>query len=236
MRSRVATTSLLLAASTLAVTLPAQRPPASRLLSEAELSPPPLANCVGGGGMRECSEQVHLALGGPGEMVVSYATADDETQSQVVFWGAEDAPPRVANGTTNAYSQLIYLVDGAIEPAIGDAVDEQKLLGMQNTSWWAADLPLFPYGRSSSYHNKGTLDFRLAKYKNPGMIYNSPVIHTVTLGPLHAGHTYGYRVAGSSRNFSFTMPPDGPAILAHGATATGTVPEMTFSLAGAPTG
>ena len=40
------------------------------------------------------------------------------------------------------------------------------------------------------------------------MIYNSPVIHTVAIGPLQAGHTYGYRVAGSSRNYSFTMPPE----------------------------
>ncbi|KOO20937.1 purple acid phosphatase 22-like protein [Chrysochromulina tobinii] len=40
------------------------------------------------------------------------------------------------------------------------------------------------------------------------MIYATPLICTATLSGLLAGRTYGYRVAGHTRDYSFTMPPD----------------------------
>lgn len=67
-----------------------------------------------------CSEQVHIALGGPGEMVVVYTTRDSDTPSSVQWWEVDgDAGARTANGTVNAYSQLLFLDVMLTHPAVG---------------------------------------------------------------------------------------------------------------------
>jgi len=155
-----------------------------------------------------CSEQVHLALGdGAGEMVVVWSTTDDTTASQVTWWSGDGAE-HLANGSATAYSQLLFLADGLKNPAIGVRVNEQQLLAMQDTSAWAQD-SFDPSYRSSSYHEAKTVLYGIGQYKNPQEIYDSPLIHTVTLTDLVGGNTYGYRVSGSDRHYSFTMPPHG---------------------------
>ena len=157
-------------------------------------------------------EQVHLSLGGPSEMVITYATAD-EAPSSVEWWDASGAT-LTADGTAAAYSQLIYIEDELLDPAIGlGDTNASTLLDMQDTSAWALRDPFYGlrHGHGSSYHSSSEVRTKLLSYKNPQAIYNSPLVHTVRLSNLLPSATYGYRVGGGSdaRNFSFTMPPDG---------------------------
>ena len=56
-------------------------------------------------------EQVHIALGGEGEMVVAYASRTAQTTSEVVFWPeGSEVVEQTATGTPSAYSQLMYIV------------------------------------------------------------------------------------------------------------------------------
>eukprot|EP00900_Chrysochromulina_parva_P006771 jgi/Chrpa1/16095/Chrysochromulina_OHIO_Genome00022750-RA len=195
-------------AAAVAITVDIPRPPASRLLSadSDDGLAPPVCNLTNQ--QRLCVEQVHLAFGGPGEMVVSWATADDETRPSVVYWGP-DSFSRTVNGTAAAYSQLLYVGSELIHPSMGAPWDERAILQMQNTSSWASALSIFPFGQSKSYYEPTTLKTgEFGSYRNPAMIYTSPLICTATLSGLLAGRTYGYRVAGHTRDYSFTMPPD----------------------------
>jgi len=180
------------------VTAAYTRPRRARLLTES-------ARAAAG-----CSEQVHLALGGPGEMVVSWATDNDATTSMVTYWGA-DGVGLVARGRATAYSQLLFLDPNLVEPEMGlPGATKDELRRMQDTRAWAHD----PWtGRRGGAWNDGRkLAYGLADYSNPAEIYNSPVLHSVTMARLAPGATYGYRVAGDARNFSFTTPPSpGPA-------------------------
>ena len=101
----------------------------------------------------------------------------------------------------------MFYVGELTDPAMGEMrMTEDELLQLQNTSSWAKWLRLFPYGHGSSYKARSAPRMGLGSYKNPAEIYNSPVICTVTLGPLAAGATYRYTVAGSDETYSFTMP------------------------------
>mmetsp|Transcript_23644 Transcript_23644/g.46291 ORF Transcript_23644/g.46291 Transcript_23644/m.46291 type:complete len:612 (-) Transcript_23644:88-1923(-) len=157
-----------------------------------------------------CSEQVHLQLGGPGEMVVVYVTANANTSSEVKYWTASSSSaPSVATGTAQAYSQLMWVEYALFNPSMGKPeATEEEILDLQNTTSWAYRAPFSPYGRSASYENPTSVSYGLGSYKNPQMAYTSPVVHTVTLTGLAAFTTYTYSVAGDRRNFSFTMPPD----------------------------
>ena len=153
-----------------------------RSSSSSDISPTHLPErCAG------CTEQVHLSLGGAGQMVISFATSSDETASRVEYWGAGDLTPRVATGLPSAYTQIVYLDRQLLEPAMGaPATESSQLLAMQNTSGWAVE-PWYPRGRGSSWKNPTSVDWGLGDYKNPAAVYNSPVIHTVTLTGLEAG-------------------------------------------------
>ena len=180
-----------------------RRPPSSRVLSIDDLG----TTCGSG-----CSEQIHIALGGQEEMIVSFAT--DETVPAVVTWWPEDSPSEVtvANGTRDAYSQLMYYVGELVDSAMGaTAMTEAELLQLQNTSYWAKWAPFFAHRHGSSYKPRSEPKMGLGSYKNPAEIYNSPVLCTVTLAPLAAGTTYSYTVAGSDATYSFTMPPTAAA-------------------------
>ena len=140
------------------------------------------------------------------------ATAD-EAPSSVEYWDASGAA-LTADGTAAAYSQLIYIEDELLDPAIGlGDTNASTLLDMQDTSAWASRDPFYGlrHGHGSSYHSSSEVRTKLLSYKNPQAIYNSPLVHTVRLSNLSPSATYGYRVGGGSdaRNFSFTMPPDG---------------------------
>mmetsp|Transcript_34096 Transcript_34096/g.63222 ORF Transcript_34096/g.63222 Transcript_34096/m.63222 type:complete len:632 (-) Transcript_34096:181-2076(-) len=161
-----------------------------------------------------CSEQVHLQLGGPGEMVVVYVTANANTSSEVTYWPAGTSPstPLSASGSAAAYSQLMWIDSGLIAPLMGAArVTEAEVLALQNTTTWALRAPFSPFGEGSSYRNPSEVEYGLGSYKNPQMVYTSPVVHTVRLTGLVSYTTYYYTVAGDARVFNFTMPPGASA-------------------------
>ena len=61
---------------------------------------------------RACAEQVHLALGGDGEMVVVFVSQSKATQSKVDWWcidhvAAGSRPNGTAFGTASVYSHLM---------------------------------------------------------------------------------------------------------------------------------
>ena len=153
-----------------------------------------------------CAEQVHLALGGPGEKVVSFATAQ-QGASAVEWWREGGGGGGRAVGTPAAYSQLIYVDEWLSHPPMGaPRVPEDHLLALQDTSAWAYDRATGR--RFANYMKPKALAYGLGAYNNPQMYYDSPAIHRVSLRNLRPGARYGYRVAGDARNFSFTMPPD----------------------------
>ena len=153
-----------------------------------------------------CAEQVHLALGGPREMVVSFATAV-QGASAVEWWREGGGGGGRAVGTPAAYSQLIYVDEWLSHPPMGaPRVPEDHLLALQDTSAWAYDRATGR--RFANYMKPKALAYGLGAYNNPQMYYDSPAIHRVSLRNLRPGARYGYRVAGDARNFSFTMPPD----------------------------
>lgn len=173
-----------------------------------------------------CSEQVHLTLGGPGEVTVSYATANDTTPSAVAW--SSGGPTNVTAGSANAYSQLMYFVRNVVEPSMGEAyATEAELAALQDTTAWSTTAPFSPYGRGNSYYKPelplsndddggdggeggegAQKAFGLQAYLNPQVYYTSPTIHTVTLTGLAPGTAYTYSVADDDRQFTFTMPPD----------------------------
>lgn len=181
------------------VTSPYQRPRSARALSDVQTHAE-CANPAAG-----CSEQIHLALGGPDEMVVSWATADDETPSSVAYWGA-DGVQRSASGRATAYSQLMSIADELLHPETGlPGATDAALRRMQDTRSWAYD----PWTgkKGGAWADGSKLKTGIGEYKNPAEIYNSPVLHSVALRELAPGATIGYRVAGDGRNFTFKMPP-----------------------------
>lgn len=60
---------------------------------------------------RTCAEQVHLALGGDGEMVVVFVSQSKSTQSKVDWWCIDHVAGSQPNGTTvgtaSVYSHLM---------------------------------------------------------------------------------------------------------------------------------
>ena len=184
------------------VTSAYRRPRGARMLSDVRIQPH--ARCARP--LAGCSEQVHLALGGPSAMTASWATSDDTTSSAVTYWGP-DGIERVAHGRATAYSQILFIDHNLLDPEIGlPGATGEELKHMQDTRAWAHD----PWtgARGDSWNDGKKLRTGLGSYDNPAEIYTSPVLHSVTMTQLQPGTTYGYRVAGDSRNFSFTTPPE----------------------------
>ena len=184
-----------------------RRPAASRELSASDVQTC-FADCE--------SEQVHVALGGPGELVISFATTSDVVSSHVDYWdAASNDPPLRQGGAKNAYSQLMYILEELMDPTIGGppGATAADILALQDTTSWASRMPFFPFRVASLKNTTGETKPKhgLQSYKNPAMIYNSPVLHTVTLPNLSSGVTYAYRVAGLAKVFNVTYPPSASA-------------------------
>ena len=132
-----------------------------------------------------CAEQVHLALGGPREMVVSFATAQ-QGASAVEWWREGGGGGGRAVGTPAAYSQLIYVDEWLSHPPMGaPRVPEDHLLALQDTSAWAYDRATGR--RFANYMKPKALAYGLGAYNNPQMYYDSPAIHRVSLRNLRPG-------------------------------------------------
>ena len=156
-----------------------------------------------------CSGQVLVTLGGPQEVVVSFATHNDATPS-LVTWAGADGAVRAATGSSSAYSQLMYIAPELTNPALGGlGADPAQQRRIQSDQHAPATDPASLVGPKSAAAD-GVV-YGLGAYNNPAMYYDSPLLHAVTLAGLTGGSTYTYRVAGDARSHNFTMPADGGA-------------------------
>lgn len=166
-----------------------------------------------------CSSQVHVHLGGPGEMVVVYlANTTTETPSTVQYWkSGERYRTRVGAGSARTYSALTYytsdwLWGGSPIPGPFDA-NKEAIAESMSTDDWAY------YGNDPSRHvphlwevvtpedvGKITYPGEFGDYKNPKQWYTSPQVHTVVLKDLADGEEYEYQVPNNDEVFRFKMP------------------------------
>jgi len=157
-----------------------------------------------------CSGQVHVQLGGPGEMVVSFVSQQVSTKSRVRYGKGE--LNLEALGKTETYSQLMFWRADLWEPPIrgGYGLEQEIVAKDMSTSDWAFD-PRTGW-KYPSWREIGVQQVdhdKMGWYKNPSERYDSPAIHTVVLTALQPGVTYMYQVENDDRTFEFTMPPDG---------------------------
>jgi len=162
-----------------------------------------------------CSEQVHIQLGGPGEVVVSFASnASKRTPPLVRFGLAGHGVPWYASGSSNSFSQLIYwALPQTWNSTMGmPTLTAEEIAAIMTTTSWAKELgggvKYSSWKNVSAEYVEKNISYpgTFGDYKNPAEQYDSPVLHTVTLKGLQGGETYEYGVADDSRTFQFTMP------------------------------
>ena len=101
-------------------------------------------------------------------MVVSFTTLEDTTPSEVVYWGPDDGAVRRATGSMDAYSQILWVERGLMEPRMGaPGITAEEVLQRQNTASFASAISVFPYTRAANYENRSQPKLKLGEYKNP---------------------------------------------------------------------
>jgi len=157
---------------------------------------------------------VHIHLGGPKEMVVSFASSILSDTKAKVWYGPLEVEdfPHVAEGETETYSQLMYWVEDLWEPPQGKpGLNRSEVAAIQDTSDWAYDASSGLHSASYKVVGPEEIEDGLGSYKNPAEHYDSPKIHTVVLTDLQPGKAYKYVVDNHAGIFTFTMPPEGPS-------------------------
>jgi hypothetical protein len=173
------------------------------------------------------SSQVHLSLGDDARSaVVSFASKDASTPSLVeVFDGlvefespgndfaslrAKTKASRLFYGLPTSYSEIMYMSSYLTTPPLGDAAfTKEEVVKLENTASWAFDHVTGEHW--FNYRNVTVPYTGLGQYNNPYLVYDSPVLHTVTLDNLVPGKHYFYRVGGSCEVFGFTLPRAAPS-------------------------
>ena len=155
-----------------------------------------------------CSGQVHVQLGGPGEMVVSFVSQPaSKTKSRVRYGiGSMD---QEATGKAETYSQLMYWQEMLWDPALkgGYGLNQAIVAKDMSTSSWAFDPSSgWKYPSWRELGEQQVEGDKIGWYKNPSERYDSPKIHTVVLTGLQDGESYTYQVENDDRSFTFTMP------------------------------
>eukprot|EP00435_Cladocopium_sp_Y103_P031891 s313_g8.t1 len=164
-----------------------------------------------------CSEQVHLQLGGPNEMVVSFiSSVGSPTRSRVIYSEQlEQGCNRTgllqnATGTSQQYSLLMYFSRHLVEPRMGKATLTLEELAKIRSTEWCQDVSTgwkYPCYHSFTAEDASKL-YGGGRYYNFRDNYDSPNIHTVVLKGLAPNRSYCYSVDNDERVFSFKMPAD----------------------------
>lgn len=158
-----------------------------------------------------CSGQVHLMLGGPGEMVVSFASLPEGNTKPYVHYGkAHNGMTRFAEGSTETYNLLYYWKADLWAPRMdgGHGLSREEVAKLQSTDQWAFNANGVP-SPAWRYRTAENITTGIGWYKNPFENYDSPAIHTVKLHGLEPGQEYQYQVDNDARIFSFKMPRKG---------------------------
>ncbi|CAE7731909.1 PAP21 [Symbiodinium microadriaticum] len=85
----------------------------------------------------------------------------------------------------------------------------EYLLSIQDTTDFAYDEVTGEH--FSNWYNYSRVDWGMGRYNNPDVIYDSPLLHRVVLDGLTPGKKYFYRVQGSCKVYSFSLPPSATA-------------------------
>jgi hypothetical protein len=157
------------------------------------------------------SEQIHVTLGDKvGVAIISFASPDPSTPSSVQYSFDENAFSQggkmlTATGVRESYSNLNSVNSRLYAPSIGMASESYNyILSLQNTSSWAYDKKTGE--RWDNWYGYKSVQLGLGDYNNPYMIYDSPVLHTVTITGITPGLTVYYTVAGDCTVRSFVYP------------------------------
>lgn len=136
--------------------------------------------------------QVHITLGGPNEVVVTFATADYRAPSVVHYGTDEAALSATATGEKRTYTQRYCPEQFQRHPVMPGSYrvvpSREETIRAQNSSAW---LP----PESESYKNivsEGDLAPFCWPYLNDRSYYESPTIHHVRLQDLTPSTTYYY--------------------------------------------
>lgn len=164
-----------------------------------------------------CSEQVHLQLGGPNEMVVSFVSSvGSPTRSRVTYAEQLDQGCngtkllRNATGSSQQYSHLMYFSRHLVEPGMGKPTLTLEELAKIRSTEWCQDASTgwkYPCYHSFTAEDASRLH-GAGRYYNFRDNYDSPNIHTVVLRGLAPNQRYCYSVDNDQRVFSFKMPAD----------------------------
>ena len=155
-----------------------------------------------------CSGQVHIQLGAPGEMVVSFVSQPKSDTASRVRYGRGDLE-KEAVGKAETYSQLMFWNAMLWDPPLkgGFGLDQAIVARDMSTDTWAYD-PKSGW-KYPSWREIGVQQVegdKMGWYKNPSERYDSPKVHTVVLTGLKEGETYTYQVENDDRSFTFTYP------------------------------
>jgi len=158
-----------------------------------------------------CSGQVHLQLGGPGEMLVSFVSQPESDTASRVRYGTSSLE-KEAVGTAETYSQLMFWREDLWDPPLkgGYGLNQAVVAKDMSTNTWAFDSSSgWKYPSFREVGEQQVEGDKLGWYKNPSERYDSPMVHTVKLTDLTPGTTYTYQVENDGRSFTFTMPKEG---------------------------
>ncbi len=164
-------------------------------------------------GETQCSEQVHITLGGKDdEVIVTYVSYSHTTESKVYYSHnynnvLNNHNVNEAKGTRESYSQTLNLVKNTYSPVMGmPGEDLDTIVSKEDTKDWAYEKN-DPSDHWFNWKNvtTGTVS-NTGAYNNPYMIYDSPIVFNVVIDNLDAGKEYFYQVADSCMIFNFTMP------------------------------
>lgn len=159
-----------------------------------------------------CSGQVHIQLGAPGEMVVSFVSQPESDTASRVRYGRFEGHANFdleAVGKAETYSQLMFWNAMLWDPPLkgGFGLDQAIVARDMSTDTWAYD-PKTGW-KYPSWREIGVQQVegdKMGWYKNPLERYDSPKVHTVVLTGLKEGETYTYQVENDDRSFTFTYP------------------------------
>ena len=181
-----------------------KRPPASSLRKSAKGVTGISSGCQ--------SSQISVFIGDDHtSMVVSYASSTFSTQSSVQYSAKEeDLLTNSENimttyGRSSSYSELLYIVNNLVDPTMGKPeATSEYIIDLQDTTDWAYDKVTGEH--FSNWYETSSVRTGLARYNNPNVYYDSPLLHRIVLQGLSPGQTYFYRVQGSCTIYSFKVP------------------------------
>jgi len=111
-------------------------------------------------------------------------------------------PIGTANADVETYAQKMDTTAWAFDPVTKERFGMYKKVYNQSVSVTLKNIQAVLVGATP------TLSSPVLDYKNPFVIYDSPILHTATIEGLSLGETYYYTVSGLCKIYKFTIPSE----------------------------